>query len=222
MSDAGRRILTPQGVSHPGVIGSPTALTTADDPNLSDRIRQRDHEALEAVVRAYLAQVVRAARGAGFTAPQAEELAQETFATFVETAPRFEGRSHVRTWLLGILYRKMAEARRALGRDRQTDDLDAVMESRFDARGRWRQPPRAADDLVYAEQVRRGIVECLDEAPLAQRTAVVLREVEELPTPEICKILEVSSTNLGVMMYRVRNRLRLCLEARGIGRSDGC
>ena len=177
---------------------------------------------LEAVVRAYLAQVVRAARGAGFTAPQAEELAQETFATFVETARRFEGRSHVRTWLFGILYRKMAEARRALGRDRQTDDIDAVMESRFDARGRWRQPPRAADDLIYAEQVRRGIGECLDEAPLAQRTAFVLREVEELPTPEICKILEVSSTNLGVMMYRVRNRLRTCLEAKGIGRSDGC
>ena len=173
-------------------------------------------------MRAYLAQVVRAARGGGFTAPQAEELAQETFAAFVESAPRFEGRSHVRTWLFGILYRKMAEARRALGRERLADDIDAVMESRFDARGRWRQPPRAADDLVYAEQVRGGINECLDEAPLAQRTAFVLREVEELPTAEICKILEVTATNLGVMMYRVRNRLRDCLEAKGIRGQDGC
>ena len=48
--------------------------------------------------------------------------------------------------------------------------------------------------------------------------AFVLREIEGLATPEICKILEVTRTNLGVMLYRVRNRLRECLEAKGFGR----
>jgi len=189
-----------------------------DAPDLPARIRARDRAALEAVVRTYLGQIVRAARGAGFTGPQADEVAQETFTTFLETAPRFEGRSHVRTWLFGILYRKIAEARRALGRERMTDDIDAVMEDRFDDRGRWRQPPRPADDLVYAREVREGLEACLEEAPLPQRMAFVLREVEGLATPEICKILDVTSTNLGVMFYRVRNRLRTCLEARGITR----
>ena len=46
--------------------------------------------------------------------------------------------------------------------------------------------------------------------------AFVLREVQELITKEICKILEVSSTNLGVRLYRGRNRLRECLEKRGV------
>ena len=32
----------------------------------------------------------------------------------------------------------------------------------------------------------------------------------------ICKILDVTHTNLGVLLYRVRNRLRECLEARGV------
>ncbi len=32
---------------------------------------------------------------------------------------------------------------------------------------------------------------------------------------EICKILEVSRTNLGVMLHGVRNRLRECLAAKG-------
>lgn len=189
-----------------------------DAPDLPARIRARDRAALEAVVRAYLDQIVRAARGAGLTGPQAEEVAQETFATFVETAPRFEGRSHVRTWLFGILYRKIAEARRALGRERRADDIDAVMEDRFDARGRWQKPPRPADDLLYAREIRESLEACLEEAPLPQRMAFVLREVEGLSTPEICKILDVTSTNLGVMFYRVRNRLRNCLEARGITR----
>ena len=44
--------------------------------------------------------------------PRAEDFAQETLKTFIESAARFEGRSHVCTWLFGILYRKVAEARR--------------------------------------------------------------------------------------------------------------
>ena len=46
--------------------------------------------------------------------------------------------------------------------------------------------------------------------------AFVLREVEGMDTKEICKILEITSTNLGVLLHRVRNRLRECLEAKGI------
>ncbi len=49
-----------------------------------------------------------------------------------------------------------------------------------------------------------------------QRMAFVLREVEGMDTQEICKILEVTRTNLGVLLHRVRNRLRECLEAKGI------
>ena len=46
--------------------------------------------------------------------------------------------------------------------------------------------------------------------------AFILREVEGLATDEIRKILEVTRTNPGVLLYRARNRLRECLEARGI------
>lgn len=43
-----------------------------------------------------------------------------------------------------------------------------------------------------------------------------LREVEGLSTEEICKILDVTVTNLGVMLYRLRNRTRECLEAKDV------
>ena len=39
----------------------------------------------------------------------------------------------------------------------------------------------------------------------------MLREVEELDTKEICKILGVTRTNLGVLLHRARRRLRECL-----------
>ena len=187
-----------------------------DDPDFAARIRERDAQALEEVVRRYLPQILRAAGGAGLARQLAEDVAQDTFVTFIETAARFEGRSHVRTWLFGILYKKIAAARRNLGRDDEMDDIEEVFEQRFDDAGSWTRPPLPVDAEAYAAEVRQGIDGCLDRVPTNQRMAFVLREIEGMDTQEICKILEVTRTNLGVLLHRVRNRLRECLEAKGI------
>src|SRR5262249_4281648 len=84
-------------------------------------------------VKTYLPQVLRAARGAGLAPARAEDVTQATFTTFLERAEEFEGRSHVRTWLFGILYKKIAEARREARRDEQMADIDGVVEQRFNA-----------------------------------------------------------------------------------------
>ncbi len=189
---------------------------TVDHPDFPARIRERDAEAIQLVVRLYLGQIFRAALGAGLDAQRAEDVAQSTFTTFIETAQRFEGRSHVRTWLFGILYKKVAEARRAAGRDLQTDDIDQVVEQRFKTGGSWMQPPRPIDEQLYDTEVRQGIEECLEAVPGQQRMAFILREVQGFATEEICKILEVTRTNFGVLLYRARNRLRECLEAKGM------
>jgi len=184
------------------------------DSDLAARVRDQDPEVLTAVVNAYMDQILRAARGAGLNEQQAEELTQNTFTTFIETAPRFEGRSHVRTWIFGIFYRKVQEARRGFAKDGRMDDIDEVFEGRFSESGSWSRPPRGPDDLFSAKEVRREISDCLEAVPDSQRLAFVMREVEGLSTKEICKSLGVSSTNFGVMMFRVRNRLRDCLEAK--------
>ncbi len=146
----------------------------------------------------------------------AEDVAQDTFVTFIESAPRFEGRSHVRTWLFGILYKKIAAARRSLGRHQAMDNIDEVLERRFDAAGGWMRPPRPVDAQVYDAEVRRGIDACLDEVPIKQRMAFMLREIEGMDSEATCQVLEVTPTNLGVLLHRVRNRLRECLEGKGI------
>ena len=94
-----------------------TALPALEDTDLPARIRAGDRSAIQTVVETYLGQILRAARSAGLDASRAEDVTQATFTTFIEAAPRFEGRSSVRTWLFGILYNKIAEARRARDRD---------------------------------------------------------------------------------------------------------
>ncbi len=187
-----------------------------DDPDFAARIRERDGESVQQVVRAYLPQLLRAARGAGLAPQLAEDVVQDTFVTFIETAHRFEGRSHVRTWLFGILYNKITAARRHRLRDQEMDNIEEVFEQRFDSAGGWTRPPRPVDAGIYDAEIGQGIDSCLAEVPTKQRMAFVLREIEAMDREEIRKILEVTDTNLGVLLHRVRNRLRECLDAKGI------
>lgn len=179
-------------------------------------IRQRDPATLEAVARETLPSLVRAARAAGLGTDDAHDAVQETLLVFVQKANQFDGRASVRTWLFGILFRKVAERRRAVAREQAVDDIEAVVDARFDAAGRWLRPPRPADASATAGEIMTRVEECLEQVPERPRSAFVLREIEQLETDEVCKVLEVSANNLGVMLYRARNRLRECLEGKGI------
>ena len=53
---------------------------------------------------------------------------------------------------------------------------------------------------------------CLGELPPRIASAFSLREIEQLSSEEVCKVLEVSSTNLWVMLHRARAHLRNCLQ----------
>jgi RNA polymerase sigma-70 factor, ECF subfamily len=179
-------------------------------------MRERDPAALEAVVDAYLPQLLRAAGGMGFSHDEAQDLAQASFVALIEGISRFEGRSHIRTFLFGIFYNKVSEHLRVKHRREENDPIDEVMESRFDARGSWLRPPAEIEGGVFGREAREMIRACLEHVPQAQRVAFYLREVEEMETAEICKKMGVSVTNLGVMLYRARNRLRECLEEKGL------
>ena len=180
-----------------------------------ERLRRRDPDALAEAVHDHARPLVRAAKALGFAEQDAEDLVQDVFTTFLVRLDSFEARSQLRTWLFGILHRKAMERRRASIRDDRMDPIDEVFESRFDADGNWTRPPADLERLLLSKEIGEQIRGCMEGLPLNQREVFVLREVEGLDTGEICKILEVSVTNFGVLMHRARARLRECLEGKG-------
>jgi len=194
----------------------PTKHEDFTDRAFLDRLRAGEEAAVQRLVHTYLPQLIRTARGAGLGLQDAEDAAQNTFVTCVEKAAGFEGRSHIRTWLFGILYRKIAEQRRTVHRGDSHEDIDEIMESRFRSDGFWANPPQGTDTDAYHEEVRRHLEDCLDGVTTDQRLAFVLREVEGLESGEICEALDVSRSNLGVLLFRGRNKLRECLESRDV------
>ena len=50
--------------------------------------------------------------------------------------------------------------------------------------------------------------------PLKLKMAFALKEIEEKKNSEICELLNLSYSNLGVIIYRAKNRLRECIEGK--------
>ncbi|MFH1723093.1 MAG: sigma-70 family RNA polymerase sigma factor [Elusimicrobiota bacterium] len=175
-------------------------------------LKRRNREAVANVVEAHAGDLLRASFGMGLKEVDAEELVSETFATFLDVLDRFEGRSSVRTFLFGILYRKALERGRKRSRELATDPIDQVFESRFNVFGRWSKPPQGPEEEVLSQETARLIGECLDGLTPSQRAAFHLKEVEHESSASICNILGVSDTNLRVILFRSRIKLRECLE----------
>lgn len=185
------------------------------EPGFLGRLKSRERNTVRAVVDAYLPQLLRAARGMGFSLEAAEDLAQSTFLGLIESAPNFEGRAHIRTYLFSIFYNKVKEHLREVIKIEKNDPIDEVVESRFDQRGRWRRPPADIEREIYGMEAGKSIRDCLGKLPDTQRIVFYLREVEEMSTQEICKKMDLSSTNIGVILFRARHHLRECLERKG-------
>ena len=189
-------------------------------PELLIRLQRRDPELLGSLVGEHSRPLYRAARGMGFREEEAEDMVQDVFVTFLSSLDRFEGRSQLRTWLFGILHNKTMERRRKRGQEEHHDPIDEVFESKFDSKGNWVAPPQDLLRLMESKQLGEAITHCLDGLPPTQRSVFVLREMEGVETEEVCKILQVTVTNMGVLMHHARNRLRECLEGRGWGRTE--
>jgi len=157
----------------------------------------------------------------------AEEVVQETFVSALQSKERFQSRSSVKTWLIGILKHKIIDHFRREAKESPLEDIEAWPEflNRAFENGMWRmdsapkawtQNPR---EVIQNKEFQTIFKECLSKLPQKIGSAFSLREVEEMSTDQICKALTVSATHVWVMLHRARAQLRNCLERNWFSKS---
>jgi RNA polymerase sigma-70 factor (ECF subfamily) len=167
-----------------------------------ERLRRRDQEAIASEFRAQHRWLVASARRMGFGASDAEELALAVWATFIEIVPRFEGRSAVRTFLLGVLRRKASEARRKR-------DLTAPVECADLAAG----PEAQLENQLETQRLGRAVSACAEQLSPAERRVVELRAIEGEGGPDVARRLSLTANHVAVLLHRARRHLLDCLGA---------
>lgn len=147
----------------------------------------------------------------------AEDAVSETLLAALEKPQSFAGKSQLKTWLVGILKHKLVDQMRRNCREMSltAEDGEDLDEELFKPDGHWREAPQEWGDpehTLHQLDFMRVLDACVEKLPGQQGRLFMMREWLELETDEICKVLDISPTNLWVMLHRARLRLRECLQ----------
>lgn len=154
----------------------------------------------------------------------AEDVVQEAMVAALDGEKQFAGRSAVKTWIFAILRNKIVDAIRQKAKSvnfsallPEEAELEETFESQFKANAHWRPEERPADwgdpeAALQQEQFWTVFEACLKHLPENTARAFMMREFLEFDTTEICRELNLSTSNCHVILHRARNALRRCLE----------
>src|SRR3954470_21333043 len=177
-----------------------------DDSDLLQRLRAGDERAFGEIVREWSPLLLRVAGSFVTSHASAEECVQEAWLGVIRGLDRFEGRSRLRTWVVGIL---VNVARRRGERDGRVIPWAALVEEsgptvdprRFRGPGeRWaggwteQGAPREwePEAVLLAGEAMALLTRGLAELPLRQRAVVTLYDVHGLTAKEVCAVVELT------------------------------
>lgn len=159
---------------------------------------------------------------------KAEDLVQETFLAALKARENFQGKSTERTWLISILKRKIIDSYRKMYSSR-TSSISEFEQDISDGdfyrdgepfKGHWLEGkgPHSHSLLpegdLEEEELIRVIQLCISLLPPNLAAAFVMKMIDEAESEEVCKELEITPSNLWVMLHRARLKMRKCLESK--------
>jgi RNA polymerase sigma-70 factor (ECF subfamily) len=172
-----------------------------------------DQTAWEAIVRQYWRKVFNVAYKFVGRHDEAEDLAQDIFLKIFRSLDTFDSRANFQTWLISVSRNLCIDHYRSVRRERETIDR-AVDTSEL--------APAAPDPGPVAALEQRDRVTLLRQAmaalPPSLRTAVLMRDIQELTYQEIAERLKLPE---GTVKSRInRGRTELARQIRKLRGED--
>lgn len=179
-----------------------------DDRQLVAQAQRGDPEAFAQLVGRYQKMVYNLALGKTGSHHDAEEVTQTAFLKAWQSIRSFQGKAAFSSWL----YRLTANAAIDLLRQRRGPALSLDDPGLPPLAGRDPGPEEAS----LAAERRRLLWQAIDRLPEAQRTPLILREMEGLSYREIAQVLELEEGTVKSRLARARLLLRQLLAENGL------
>lgn len=139
----------------------------------------------------------------------AQDVLQQVFIEAYRDLDRFEGRSSIRSWLLGIASHRCTDALRVRQR------LQQRFENVEPAAIEYVDPARGALERLDRAQLLRALEDCLAKLSDDARMTILLRFQAGMSYEEMARKVPAKSDTLQTRVARALPALRRCLEARG-------
>ncbi|MDO8695893.1 MAG: RNA polymerase sigma factor [Pseudomonas sp.] len=151
----------------------------------------------------------------------ADEAVQDAWLAVVRSLAGFQGRSSLKTWLLTITANtakaRLRQNRRTVQLDEQPAPHGSVGAERFASDGHWLNAPQAwhedsPEALLSASELRECLDKTLSSLSELQNSVLLLRERQGLELEAICNLLDISLSNVRVLLHRARLKVFSTLE----------
>ena len=181
---------------------NPSAAAPPEIDPLIERCLKGDQRAWDDIVRLYWRKVFNVAYKFVGRQDEAEDLTQDIFLKLFKSLKTFDRRANFSTWLISVSRNLCIDHYRSMRREHDvvTHDVDVVTLAR---------PSGLDSPLVALEQRDRVALlrAALDKLAPSLRTAVMLRDIQELSYQEIAEKLDVPEGTVKSRINRGRTEL---------------
>lgn len=178
------------------------------------RVRDGDEAAFAQIVATYQDRLIGLLTNLIGDRATAEDTAQETFLRIYRARSGYEANAKFSTWLFSIAHNLASNARRTLGRRKETqlspapDSSGPVPQDQLAAEKSALQPSRVMAKTELLEKVQAAM-ETLNDR---QRMALLLHRFEGMSYIDIGAAMEMTPQAVKSLLSRARDQLRMALE----------
>jgi len=148
----------------------------------------------------------------------AKDLVQDTFFAGLKAKDNFQGKASERTWLISILKRKIIDYYRKINSAKGKAEVKMNFYTDGEREGEWieERVPNSWDSnlekSIENDELSVVLDKCINNLPEKYAMVFRMKTIQHFETEEICKELEITSSNLWVIIHRARTQLRKCME----------
>lgn len=179
-------------------------METGQEVLLLERVAQADEAAMHEFYKLFYSSVFSFVVSRLRNEYDASECTNEVMMEVWKSAHRFEGRSRVSTWVLGIAKYKAIDILRARKRHQAHESDDEEIESLVDT-----EP--AIQDVLEAAADRKLIHHCIEKLSEYHMQIINLVFYQELSYPEIASMLECPEGTVKTRVMHAKRKLMNCL-----------
>lgn len=148
----------------------------------------------------------------------AQDLVQDTFFAGLKSMKNFKGEASERTWLVSILKRKIIDHYRKINSNKGKAEVRISYNSDAESEGDWLEErvadpyDKTAEDTLENNELGLAIHDCIEKLPEKQAKVFKMKTLLGYETEVICNELNITPSNLWVIIHRARTAMAECLK----------
>lgn len=148
----------------------------------------------------------------------AQDLVQDTFFAGLKSMKNFKGEASERTWLVSILKRKIIDHYRKINSNKGKAEVRINYNSDAESEGDWLEErvadpfDKTAEDNLENTELGLAIHSCIEKLPEKQATIFKMKTLLGYETEAICNEMNITASNLWVIIHRARTAMAECLK----------